>query len=345
MSEYKGIKGFQVQTRTEDPSPTEAQIGDFYYNSATGQFKTINVGGASTGSFSSGTNLPSGQDYMGTIGSNTAALAICGTSPPPSYPNQKKNIEYDGSSWTELADLNQGRIVGIFGADGTTTAAIATAGQGPTPASPLVNLDASETWNGSSWTEVNEINTARDNCTSTKSGSSTASLIYMGGTPSPHTDKTESWNGSSWTEVNVLNNSRERGSGGGTQTNAIAVDGARAPSPANPDGVKYFETWDGTSWTSGPDTNTAHMYGASWGSSTAALVVGTDPANNVVEGFNGTAWSEVAEMGTNRIVHGGGAGLSSSNNGIITGGSASGDSNAVEEWSADSFLIKSVTTS
>ncbi len=41
MSEYKGIKGFQVQTRTEDPSPTEAQVGDFYYNSTTGQFKNV----------------------------------------------------------------------------------------------------------------------------------------------------------------------------------------------------------------------------------------------------------------------------------------------------------------
>ena len=29
MSEYKGIKGFQVQTRTEDPSPTEAQLETF----------------------------------------------------------------------------------------------------------------------------------------------------------------------------------------------------------------------------------------------------------------------------------------------------------------------------
>ena len=28
MSEYKGIKGFQVQTRTEDP--TNAIAGDFY---------------------------------------------------------------------------------------------------------------------------------------------------------------------------------------------------------------------------------------------------------------------------------------------------------------------------
>ena len=39
MAEYKGIKGFQVQTRTEDPS--EGIAGDFYYNSTSGEFKTI----------------------------------------------------------------------------------------------------------------------------------------------------------------------------------------------------------------------------------------------------------------------------------------------------------------
>ena len=29
MAGYKEIKGFQVQTRTEDPSPTEAQLEIF----------------------------------------------------------------------------------------------------------------------------------------------------------------------------------------------------------------------------------------------------------------------------------------------------------------------------
>ena len=53
MAEYKGIKGFQVQTRTEDPSPTEAQAGDFYYNSTTGQFKAIGTGGAPLGTWAS----------------------------------------------------------------------------------------------------------------------------------------------------------------------------------------------------------------------------------------------------------------------------------------------------
>ena len=57
MSEYKGIKGCQVQTRTEDPSPTEAQTGDFYYNSTTGQFKTINTSGARIGTGASGGSL------------------------------------------------------------------------------------------------------------------------------------------------------------------------------------------------------------------------------------------------------------------------------------------------
>ena len=57
MAGYKEIKGFQVQTRSEDPSPTEVQVGDFYYNSSTGQFKTINDGGAPIGTWAAGGNL------------------------------------------------------------------------------------------------------------------------------------------------------------------------------------------------------------------------------------------------------------------------------------------------
>ena len=68
MSEYKGIKGFQVQTRTEDPS--EGITGDFYYNSSTGQFKNIVVG---TGSWSSGGNFPGPFYLSGSSGGTTTA--------------------------------------------------------------------------------------------------------------------------------------------------------------------------------------------------------------------------------------------------------------------------------
>ena len=34
MSEYKGIKGFQVQTRTEDPTPYAQALADNPYSGA-----------------------------------------------------------------------------------------------------------------------------------------------------------------------------------------------------------------------------------------------------------------------------------------------------------------------
>ena len=330
-----------------DPSTTpaagyaDAITGDFYYNSTTGQFKTVNDGGAPLGSFASGANLPSARDFSGGIGVKDAALCVGGTD--GTYSVVDKTIEYNGTAWTETGDLNLGRSDGCIAADGTTESGIIAGGQ--LFPSPGGILDQTETFNGSSWSEVSELNTARDNLTSSKSGSSTASLAFMGGAPSPYTGRTEEWNGSNWTEKSDLNNARERGSGGGSSTAAIAVDGARAPAPANPDGVKYFETWDGSSWTSGPDTNTAHYYGASWGTTTDAVVAGTNPANNVVEGFNGTAWSEISEMGTNRVLHGAGSGGPGSQTGIIFAGSIPPYSNATEEWTADAFQIKTVTTS
>ena len=339
MSEYKGIKGFQVQTRAGDPS--DPIVGDFYYNSTTGSFNQVNAGGAPLGSFASGANLPSARDFCGGIGVRDAALCVAGTD--GTYSVTTEAIEYNGTSWSEKANLNLGRSDGSFAADGTTESGIIAGGQ--LFPSPGGNLDQTETFNGSSWSEVSELNTARDNLTSSKSGSISGSLAFMGGTPSPYTDKTEEWNGASWTEKSDLNNARERGSGGGSSTAAIAVDGARAPAPANPDGVKYFETWNGTSWTSGPDTNTAHYYGASWGTTTDAVVAGTNPASNVVEGFNGTAWSEISEMGTNRVLHGGGSGGPGSQTGIIFGGAVPPYSNATEEWTAAAFQIKTVTTS
>ena len=159
MSEYKGIKGFQVQTRTQDPSPTEAQVGDFYYNSTTGVFNQINSGGAPLGAFASGANLPTAKDYLGGIGTQGAALAITGTT--PDYGQTNKTNSYNGTSWSELANLNLGRSDGTFAADGTTTSGIMAGGQlFPSPGTVLNNT---ETWNGASWTVVNTLNTARDN--------------------------------------------------------------------------------------------------------------------------------------------------------------------------------------
>ena len=80
-----------------------------------------------------------------------------------------------------------------------------------------------ESWNGSSWTEVAEINTARAQGGSSGEGTNT-STIYFGGEP-PQRANTELWNGSSWTEIADLGTARTGVGGGGVATSAIAIGG------------------------------------------------------------------------------------------------------------------------
>ena len=124
MSEYKGIKGFQVQTRTEDPSPTEVQIGDFYYNSTTGQFKTVNDGGAPIGTWASGGALNTARYSATGVGTQTAAMVSAGQTNTPGPSFTAANEQYDGSSWTEVNNLSNARNqLGGAGASGISAVA------------------------------------------------------------------------------------------------------------------------------------------------------------------------------------------------------------------------------
>ena len=134
MSEYKGIKGFQVQTREQDP--TNGISGDFYYNSSTGQFKTVNTGGAPIGSWASGGDLNQARDTMGssTFGTNTASVYFGGFYPGPTI--TAKTEQYDGTTWTEKTDLNTGRR--YLNGGGTVTSAIAAGGTNPAPTNKVM---------------------------------------------------------------------------------------------------------------------------------------------------------------------------------------------------------------
>ena len=77
-----------------------------------------------------------------------------------------------------------------------------------------------EEYNGTSWTELSDLNTARDAISG--AGISTTSLVYGGDAP-PTTTKTESWNGSAWTEVNDMATARQYfGSAGASGTSSLA---------------------------------------------------------------------------------------------------------------------------
>jgi len=94
----------------------------------------------------------------------------------------------------QLLDINTARyyLVGF----GTTTAAIAATGN--VPGSPYSAI--CESFNGTSWTEVSDVNTTRQNAGS--SGIQTNGILFGGETATPSyaiVATTNTWDGTSWT--------------------------------------------------------------------------------------------------------------------------------------------------
>jgi hypothetical protein len=102
-------------------------------------------------------------------------------------PNGALTEIYNGSTWTEVNDLNSGR--NQLAVVGTTTAALAVGG------SPVVN-DA-ESWDGTSWTEVADLSNGEPGLCA--SGDSALAIAFAGAPGFSATN--EAWNGTSWTEV------------------------------------------------------------------------------------------------------------------------------------------------
>ena len=152
---------------------------------------------------------------MGTGNVNTAALCIGGYNGSSNIANVEN---WDGSSWTEIADINSARayVSGV----GTPSGAIAISGATGT------NV---EVWDGSSWTEVAEYNTSRGQ--GGASGVTSTDALFYGG-ESPFKANTEVWNGTSWTEVADLSLARSGLMGLGNASLAVAIGGQAVPRSA-----------------------------------------------------------------------------------------------------------------
>ena len=119
---------------------------------------------------------------MGGCGTNTAALCVGGSAGPDFLTVVEK---WNGTSWTEVGDLNTGRR--SLGAAGTNAAAVAFGGTNPT-----TYLGLTESWDDSSWTEAADLATARYYLT----GLGTSSLALAAGgikTGAAHGNDTEEW--------------------------------------------------------------------------------------------------------------------------------------------------------
>ena len=188
MADYIGIKGGKVQNfSTNPPAPIAGQV---WYNETTA---TINYRASNpAGAWATGNNMNTARYTMGGCGTQTAAIGFAG-----GYPNKNETELYNGSTWTEVNNVNTARRSLAASISGTSTATI---GFGGNP-----NSADNESWNGTSWTELNNLNTARYGLGG--AGTSTAAIGF-GGDKSPVTAENELWNGTSWSEVGDLNTAR-----------------------------------------------------------------------------------------------------------------------------------------
>jgi len=333
MSDFKTLKGLYIKHISSDPpSPIEGQI---WYNTTS---KTLKVSPSLT-AWASGGNLNTGRLNAGctSSGPRDASLVFGGEASPNT---QVVNESYDGSSWTELGDINTGRrnIAGF----GTQTAAVAAGGLIP-PATPQTQ-DLVEEWDGSSWTEVTDVPVAGIPDASS-AGTLTAGLLFGGETAGGdgHAAETYHYDGTNWTDGGDLNTARSVAGGAGTQTAALMFGGYE-PGDSN-----NTEEYNGTAWTNGNDLNNTNRDMGSGGIQTNAICAGggSFPAKNNTELYDGTSWAAGPTLATARI---GGSTTSASGNtsaiyfGGLTSPGTPNFTGATEEFTA-AVTTRSVDTS
>ena len=310
MSTYKEIKGFKVQTLSTDTVASQIDTGAW---ASAASMNTARIASTGTGSASSNYIIAGGY-YL-----------------PPSA-DRSATEQYNGTSWTEVADCPQDLTYGNGLGSGTSSLLASYSQPGPVPGG-YGPTTATHKWNGSSWSTVNSMNTFRQNAGT--AGSTTAGLIFGGTAPGANAN-TESWDGTNWTEVADLNTAKsDIGGGCGVQTAALSASGSPVTT----------EQWDGSSWTEVTEINTPRQNSGKAGLYTSALCIsGQNPSTYLanVEVWNGSSWTEVSDVSTARGYVGGMSptGSAGSSDAIIAGGSGASLSAATEVWTTSSTFTK-----
>jgi len=208
------------------------------------------------------------------------------------------------ATWGSSASINTARGDGL-GGFGTTSLAGVVGGDTGVPGDSWVSN--TEIYNGSSWSEESELNTAGYFMQGT-AGTSTSS-ITAGRRTSGNTDNVEKWNGSAWTEIAEINTARRgpQSAQPASSVSAFIIFGGYTTTQ-----LANTETWDGTSWSETTDLNTVRYgFGGGGAGPSDAIACGGQgpPSGNATEIWNGSSWTEVAEMNASKI-EGASAGVS-----------------------------------
>ena len=177
--------------------------------------------------------------------------------------------KWNGTNWTEVNTLGQQRL-GLQGAGASSTAALAFGGKAEPPSSAPSWRAETESYNGTNWTEVNNLNTARYH--GAGAGTQTSALLFGGQSSADFSSATELWNGTNWTEVNDLSENKVVGAGCGASNTSALAFGGQPPAQAG-----RTESWNGSNWTTVGSLNVPRRNLTGAGTKTAALAVGGEP--------------------------------------------------------------------
>lgn len=240
------------------------------------------------------------------VGTQPAALITGGDQ----YPSTPRSLtaceEYDGTNWTSGGAYPL--VIQNTAQAGTQTAGWAAGGVSDiTPGSSNVSRDATNHYDGSSWSAGGTLPAV--NYRAGAAGTQTAGLTFGG---YPNTTNTFAYDGTTWTAKPALALARNNiGSGGVSSTSTAAIGaGGYDPGPGSTSATEEFtastNVITAAAWSAGGNLNTARFLHAGAGSTPAGLVFGgrkeTSPSAyyNNSEEYNGTSWTEGNNLNTAR---------------------------------------------
>ena len=233
----------------------------------------------------------------GGMGTTSTGLAIGGNGSAQIQTSEEYNFSsntFTAAAWASGGVLGTARDEGGAAANAVSDAALYFGGYNGSA------LGITEEYNGSSWSEQNDLGTARSGRLG-GAGTQTAGLCFGG---NPGGALNEEYDGTSWTERGDLNTPRSQLCGVGISTAALAYGGQTTPS-----GLNNTEEYDGSSWTAQNTLNTARYGFSGAGLQTSALAfcgVQSPPTiSNDTEEYNGTSWTSVNDMIQPAFNHGG----------------------------------------
>ncbi len=196
----------------------------------------------------------------GSFGSQTAGLMVGGggSTQPSSGQSGVGAAEYNGTTWTRVADLSPvGSGIHPSFSAGTQTAGYVAGGHIGTaaPGNIAGHSDDTYEYDGTAWTIGGSLVggvSSGGGCGSGSTGTQTAGLAVGGwyGEPGFTTPSstTEEYNGTTWSSGGTLSTARADSWSSGTQNDCIATGGTGHHSVDPATGATTTEEYDGSSW-------------------------------------------------------------------------------------------------